>query len=49
MHIGQHHNCENAGAFSDGLGLPRADFILGIGSGSHEMQTGAMLEGMEEC
>ena len=48
IHTGQHYDYEMSGAFFDGLDLPRPDFNLGVGSGSHAAQTGAMLEGIEE-
>src|SRR5579864_4431172 len=37
-----------SGIFFDGLDLPRPDTNLGVGSGSHGAQTGAMLKGIED-
>ena len=48
VHTGQHYDYEMSGVFFDGLDLPRADVNLGVGSGSHGVQTGAMLKGIEE-
>src|SRR6266581_2622639 len=47
VHTGQHYDYEMSGAFFDGLELPRPDVNLGVGSGSHAVQTGAMLKGIE--
>ena len=48
VHTGQHYDYEMSGVFFDGLDLPAADSNLGIGSGSHAAQTGAMLKGIED-
>ncbi len=48
VHTGQHYDYEMSGAFFDGLELPRPDVNLGVGSGSHAVQTGAMLTGIED-
>jgi UDP-GlcNAc3NAcA epimerase len=48
VHTGQHYDYEMSGIFFDGLDLPPADVNLGVGSGSHGAQTGAMLTGIEE-
>jgi UDP-N-acetylglucosamine 2-epimerase len=47
VHTGQHYDYEMSGIFFDGLELPRAKVNLGVGSGSHADQTGAMLKGIE--
>ena len=47
MHTGQHYDYEMSGIFFDGLELPPADANLGVGSGTHADQTGAMLKGVE--
>jgi UDP-N-acetylglucosamine 2-epimerase len=48
VHTGQHYDYEMSGIFFDGLDLPPADHNLGVGSGSHGSQTGAMLKGVED-
>jgi UDP-GlcNAc3NAcA epimerase len=48
VHTGQHYDYEMSGAFFDGLELPQPDVNLGVGSGPHAAQTGAMLKGIEE-
>jgi UDP-GlcNAc3NAcA epimerase len=48
VHTGQHYDYEMSGAFFDGLDLPKPDVNLGVGSGSHAAQTGAMLKGIED-
>ncbi len=44
---GQHYDDALAGAFFEELSLPAPDETLGIGSGSHAAQTGAILSGVE--
>ena len=48
VHTGQHYDYQMSGAFFDGLELPQPDVNLGVGSGSHAAQTGAMLTGVED-
>lgn len=48
VHTGQHYDYEMSGIFFDGLELPRPEVNLGVGSGSHGTQTGAMLKGIED-
>jgi len=48
VHTGQHYDYQMSGAFFDGLELPQPDVNLGVGSGSHAVQTGAMLKGIED-
>jgi UDP-GlcNAc3NAcA epimerase len=48
VHTGQHYDYEMSGIFFDGLDLPAPDVFLGVGSGSHGTQTGAMLKGIED-
>lgn len=48
VHTGQHYDYEMSGIFFDGLEIPPANVNLGIGSGTHGNQTGAMLKGIEE-
>lgn len=47
VHTGQHYDYEMSGIFFDGLKLPRPATNLGVGSGLHGAQTGAMLKGVE--
>ena len=46
--MGQHYDYDMAGIFFDGLDIPSPDIDLGVGSGPHGAQTGAMLKGIEE-
>ena len=43
IHTGQHYDHGLSDVFFDELDLPTPDFHLGVGSGSHGAQTGAML------
>ena len=47
VHTGQHYDDALSDALFDDLGLPRADVNLGVGSGSHGMQTGKALIAFE--
>jgi UDP-N-acetylglucosamine 2-epimerase len=47
VHTGQHYDPGMSQVFFDELGVPEPDVNLGVGSGSHGRQTGAMLEGIE--
>jgi UDP-N-acetylglucosamine 2-epimerase len=47
VHTGQHYDANMSDVFFRELGLPEADFNLGIGSGAHAAQTGAMLMALE--
>jgi len=47
VHTGQHYSHEMDGAFFAELGLPQADYALGVGSGLHGEQTGRMLARLE--
>jgi UDP-GlcNAc3NAcA epimerase len=48
VHTGQHYDYEMSGIFFDGLELPAPEINLGVGSGSHGAQTGAMLNAIED-
>jgi UDP-N-acetylglucosamine 2-epimerase len=47
LHTGQHYDEQMSAVFFSELGLPQPDINLGVGSGSHGQQTGAMLAGIE--
>jgi len=49
VHTGQHYDDCMSGRFFRELGLPNADHELGVGSGTHAQQTGAMLVGIEDA
>jgi UDP-GlcNAc3NAcA epimerase len=47
-HTGQHYEHKMSGIFFDELNLPKPDHHLGVGSGPHGEQTGAMLAKIEK-
>jgi UDP-N-acetylglucosamine 2-epimerase len=47
VHTGQHYDVQMDKVFFEELELPKADYHLGVGSGSHARQTGLMLERIE--
>lgn len=48
VHTGQHYDYQMSGIFFDGLDMPAAEVNLGVGSGTHGAQTGAMLQAIED-
>lgn len=47
LHTGQHYDSNMSGVFFKELGIPAPDYNLGVGSGSHGVQTARMIEGIE--
>jgi UDP-N-acetylglucosamine 2-epimerase (non-hydrolysing) len=43
VHTGQHYDYEMSGAFFDDLNIPEPDVYLGVGSGSHAVQTAKIM------
>jgi UDP-N-acetylglucosamine 2-epimerase len=48
VHTGQHYDPSMSAVFFEELGIPAPDHHLGVGSGSHGAQTGAMLAAIEQ-
>lgn len=48
VHSGQHYNYEMDKIFFDELGIPKPDYHLGVGSGTHGYQTGEMIKRIED-
>jgi len=48
LHTGQHYDDSMSGQFFTELDIPEPKYNLGVGSGSHGVQTAAMLKGVEE-
>jgi UDP-N-acetylglucosamine 2-epimerase (non-hydrolysing) len=47
LHTGQHYDAAMKHAFFDQLGIPEPDVDLGVGSGSHAVQTAEIMRGFE--
>jgi UDP-N-acetylglucosamine 2-epimerase len=48
VHTGQHYDASMSEIFFDQLGMPRPDYNLGVGSGSHARQTADIMTRFEE-
>ena len=48
LHTGQHYDTNMSQVFFDELGIPQPNYNLGVGSGSHGLQTAKMISGIEE-
>ena len=47
VHTGQHYDPEMSGSFFRDLAIPEPKYNLGIGSGQHGVQTGAMMQALD--
>ncbi len=47
VHTGQHYDAEMSGIFLEQLGMWEPDYLLGVGSGTHGVQTARALERLE--
>ncbi|MCC6539566.1 MAG: UDP-N-acetylglucosamine 2-epimerase (non-hydrolyzing) [Bryobacterales bacterium] len=47
IHTGQHYDREMSGVFFEELGIPAPEHNLGVGSGSHAVQTAEMMKRLE--
>jgi UDP-N-acetylglucosamine 2-epimerase len=48
LHTGQHYDANMSEVFFEELGIPKPNFNLNVGSGSHASQTAAILTGVEK-
>lgn len=49
LHTGQHYDANMSDIFFEQLGIPRPDVALGVGSGSHAVQTAQVMIHFEEA
>jgi len=47
IHTGQHYDARLSDVFFEELGIPAPDHHLGVGSGTHAVQTGEMMKSLE--
>ena len=47
VHTGQHYDANMSDSFFNDLDLPQPHLFLGVGSGSHSVQTAKVMEGFE--
>src|SRR5262245_50252535 len=47
VHTGQHYDANMSDFFFNDLELPKPNLFLGVGSGSHSLQTARVMEGFE--
>lgn len=48
LHTGQHYDENMSAVFFDELGIPKPNYNLHVGSGSHGVQTARIMEGVEQ-
>lgn len=49
IHTGQHYDRRMSGSFFETLEIPEPDINLGLGGGTHAVQTARIMTGLEEC